>query len=111
MNTNRLAFKGVSESTRNVKLAVNEIFTSVQGEGMWAGVPSIFVRLSGCNLRCCFRNPEGGITTCDTPYASFKPEALRYKTIGETLDALAEYMVEYPEIEHIVFTGGEPLLL
>lgn len=110
MNTNRLAFKRVSESTRNVKLAVNEIFASVQGEGMWAGVPSIFVRLSGCNLRCCFRNPEGGITTCDTPYASFKPEALRYKTIGETLDALAEYMVEYPKIEHIVFTGGEPLL-
>lgn len=107
---NRQAFKDVREGIRNTKLAVNEIFASVQGEGMWAGAPSLFIRLSGCNLRCCFRNPQGGVTTCDTPYASFKPEAARYKTIGETLDAIAEHVEKHPKMNHIVFTGGEPLL-
>jgi len=77
------------------KLRIAEIFTSIQGEGIWAGVPSVFVRISGCNLRCSW---------CDTPYASWHPE-------GEILDvdeivrqALA------PAIRHVVITGGEPML-
>ncbi len=46
-------------------MKISEIFYSIQGEGMLAGVPSVFLRTSGCNLRC---------TWCDTPYTSWKPE-------------------------------------
>src|SRR2546430_4309784 len=46
-------------------LPISEIFYSIQGEGTLAGVPSVFVRTSGCNLRCVW---------CDTPYTSWQPE-------------------------------------
>lgn len=77
------------------KLRIAEIFSSIQGEGIWAGVPSIFVRVSGCNMRCVW---------CDTPYASWNPE-------GPTL-AIAEILeqVSHSSISHVVLTGGEPLL-
>lgn len=77
-----------------MKLA--EIFYSVQGEGKLAGVPSVFVRASGCNLRC---------TWCDTPYASWNPE-------GEDLgvDRIVSCVREYPA-RHVVLTGGEPMIM
>lgn len=76
------------------KLRVAEIFASIQGEGIWAGTPSTFVRISGCNLRCVW---------CDTPYASWSPE-------GPVLD-LPEILatVEGHGIRHVVVTGGEPM--
>ena len=46
-------------------MKMSEIYRSVQGEGLMTGVPSVFVRTSGCNLRCWF---------CDTPYTSWQPE-------------------------------------
>ncbi|MBC8063990.1 MAG: 7-carboxy-7-deazaguanine synthase QueE [Chlorobia bacterium] len=77
------------------KLRISEIFASVQGEGIWVGVPSVFVRTSGCNLRCSW---------CDTPYASWNPEG----PIVEVRDIIAE--VERHQIDHVVLTGGEPMI-
>jgi 7-carboxy-7-deazaguanine synthase len=78
---------------RFVKIA--EIYQSIQGEGLLTGTPSVFVRASGCNLRCWY---------CDTPYASWHPE-------GEDL-AVHEILeeVRHHDAQHIVLTGGEPML-
>ncbi len=76
-------------------LRVSEFFTSVQGEGMWVGVPSTFVRLSGCNLRCVW---------CDTPYASWAPEG----PVME-VDAILDEILQ-GGADHVVITGGEPML-
>jgi 7-carboxy-7-deazaguanine synthase len=77
-----------------VKIA--EIFHSIQGEGKLSGVPSVFVRASGCNLRC---------TWCDTPYASWNPE-------GDDLavDAIVARVREFA-CRHVVLTGGEPMIM
>lgn len=77
------------------KLRIVEIFTSIQGEGMWVGIPSTFVRVSGCNLRCRW---------CDTPYASWEPEGPMME-IAEIVEA-----VQKAGVEHVVLTGGEPML-
>lgn len=74
---------------------IAEIFYSIQGEGVLAGVPSTFIRLSGCNLRCEW---------CDTPYASWNPE-------GEDMllgTILAD--VRRNGANHVVVTGGEPMI-
>lgn len=77
-------------------MKIAEIFHSIQGEGKLSGVPSIFVRASGCNLRC---------TWCDTPYASWEPE-------GENLsvEQIVARVGEYPS-KHAVLTGGEPMIM
>lgn len=77
------------------KLRVAEIFASVQGEGIWTGVPSTFVRASGCNLRCVW---------CDTPYASWNPEG----PLMDVSEILSE--IERRGMPHAVLTGGEPML-
>ncbi|RLS48639.1 MAG: 7-carboxy-7-deazaguanine synthase QueE, partial [Planctomycetota bacterium] len=76
-------------------MKIAEVFHSIQGEGLLAGIPSVFVRTSGCNLRCWF---------CDTPYSSWEPE-------GEKLDP-AEILQQVLDIDckHVVITGGEPML-
>lgn len=77
-------------------MKIAEIFYSVQGEGVLAGAPSVFVRTSGCNLRCVW---------CDTPYTSWTVE-------GETLSVgeIVERVRRYPAARHEVITGGEPML-
>ena len=76
-------------------MKIAEIFYSVQGEGKLVGVPSVFVRTSGCNLRCGW---------CDTPYTSWAPE-------GETrtVESIVEEVVGYGA-KHVVVTGGEPMI-
>jgi len=76
-------------------LRVAEIFQSVQGEGLFAGTASVFLRTTGCNLRCWF---------CDTPYTSWQPEGVR-RSWNEVLSEILAF-----GCEHIVITGGEPLL-
>ncbi len=75
-------------------MRISEIFYSIQGEGMLAGVPSAFVRTTGCPLRCVW---------CDSPYTSWEPE-------GETVP-LAEVLARVAAFacRHVVVTGGEPL--
>jgi len=74
---------------------ISEIFYSVQGEGMLTGVPSVFVRTSGCNLRC---------TWCDTPYTSWQPEGAE-RTIASIVQEVNGY-----NAAHVVITGGEPMI-
>lgn len=74
-----------------MKLLVNEIFYSLQGEGGRMGHPSIFIRLSKCNLRCSF---------CDTEFDSGKE-----MTLDEVLEEIKPYGCNW-----IIWTGGEPTL-
>jgi len=76
-------------------MLISEIFYSVQGEGSLVGVPSVFVRTSGCNLRCGW---------CDTPYASWKPEGTEM-TVEAILDAVSQHPTRF-----VVVTGGEPMI-
>jgi len=83
------------ETNAPSKLRIAEIFASIQGEGMWLGHPSTFVRVSGCNLRCRW---------CDTPYASWEPEG-PVMEIDEIVQLVADNSPR-----HVVLTGGEPML-
>ena len=76
-------------------MLISEVFYSLQGEGELTGVPSVFIRTSGCNLRC---------TWCDTPYASWNPEG----TPRSVEDLVAE-VIRHPA-RHVVITGGEPMI-
>lgn len=84
-----------------------ESFISIQGEGLRTGRPTLFIRLSGCNLRCVFRNSAGKVTSCcDTPYASFEGSSE-----GKcTDDDVIKMLTNNPQVKDIVITGGEPLL-
>lgn len=77
-------------------MLVAETFHSLQGEGSLAGVPSFFIRTSGCNLRCAW---------CDTPYASWNPEGSHL-----TVEQLLAELEEHPLTRHVVLTGGEPMI-
>lgn len=92
-----------------MKVALVEVFRSVQGEGYNAGRPAIFVRLSGCNLSCVFA--EGSV--CDTPYQQAKIKC----TVDELftdLDMLRGQApvahVRYDDRLMLIITGGEPTM-
>ena len=76
-------------------MKIAEIFYSIQGEGALAGVPSVFVRTSGCNLRCSW---------CDTPYTSWQPEG-EERSIESVVEEVDRYGAS-----HVVITGGEPMI-
>lgn len=77
-------------------MRIAEIYASIQGEGLLTGRESIFIRTSGCNLRCWF---------CDTPYTSWSPEGDDL-SVAEILDRARPWA----STEHVVITGGEPML-
>ena len=76
-------------------MRIAEIYQSIQGEGRLTGTDSVFVRASGCNLRCWF---------CDTPFTS-------WQATGDDLavDEVLRQVVQY-DCSHAVVTGGEPML-
>ena len=74
-------------------IKINEIFFSIQGESSWAGLPTVFVRTSGCHLRC---------TYCDTTYAYHEGEMM-------SLDQIITRVQSFPA-SYVCVTGGEPLL-
>ena len=76
-------------------MRIAEIYRSVQGEGLLTGTDSVFIRTSGCNLRCWF---------CDTPYTSWHPEGEDLPAAEVARQALAL------NADHVVITGGEPML-
>ena len=82
-----------------------ELFHSIQGEGRYAGVPSIFLRTTGCNLRCVFKD-----SICDTAYSSFHPDKPIWNTEEELIKRFKEIASEHERTKHVVITGGEPLL-
>jgi 7-carboxy-7-deazaguanine synthase len=97
-------------------MRIAEIYSSRQGEGLLTGTPSVFVRASGCNLRCWF---------CDTPYTSWQPEGEDVsideimRQVGESRPSIsgerlaseaAKCAPEFAAVGHAVLTGGEPML-
>ena len=76
-----------------MSLKVNEIYFSIQGESSFAGLPCVFVRLTGCNLRCVW---------CDTEYAFYEGE---WKSLDQIVAEAAQFGCQLVEL-----TGGEPLL-
>jgi 7-carboxy-7-deazaguanine synthase len=76
-------------------MKIAEVFYSIQGEGRLVGVPSVFVRSTGCNLRCQW---------CDSAYTSWQPQG-EYARVAAILDRLSAFPTR-----HAVVTGGEPFL-
>ena len=120
----------------NIK--ISELFYSIQGEGRYIGVPSIFLRTFGCNFKCAgFGMPKGQVSTevediatrvhyyddykklplvstgCDS-YASWDPRFKHLSPVRPTDDIVDDIMAMLPNNrwmdEHLVITGGEPLL-
>lgn len=81
-----------SAAAANVRLRITEIFASVQGESTRVGLPTVFIRLTGCPLRCVW---------CDTAYAFQGGES---HSLDAILDAVATH-----GLRHVCVTGGEPL--
>jgi len=92
-NTAELPSESKPEGTG---LPINELFCSLQGEGKLAGVPSVFVRSSGCNLRCWF---------CDSYHTSWEPTGAWL-----SIDEIVDEILSYEQANHVVFTGGEPMI-
>lgn len=91
--------------SKKLLLSEENMFYTLQGEGKYAGYPSLFIRLSGCNLRCAWTNKDGTTTLCDTPHTSFEAK-------GKTtpIEEIKAAVLIYKPSVHIVITGGEPML-
>lgn len=78
---------------QELRIQLNEMFYSIQGESTWAGLRCVFVRLKGCHLRCCY---------CDTQYAFHEGQTF-------TVDQVVQQVLAY-DCDLVEITGGEPLL-
>ena len=92
MNQLAVPILAAEEMLSEARLRINEIFFSLQGETSRAGLPTVFVRLTGCPLRCGY---------CDTAYAFHEGTT---QSLEQVLDSVAGYQVRY-----VTVTGGEPL--
>jgi len=95
------------EEIKNKKVILckeDPFFLSPQGEGIFMGRLSAWVRTSSCNLRCSWLNPNGEVTLCDTAYTSHKPER-NMTTLQEIYDSIMNN-----KAPHVVITGGEPTI-
>ncbi|MBI4459550.1 MAG: radical SAM protein [Acidobacteria bacterium] len=81
-------------------MQVTEIFRSIQGESTYAGLPCVFVRLTGCNLRCVW---------CDTAYAFYGGKKMSVEEVLASVRTLSEQDGRRV-VSHVELTGGEPLL-
>ncbi|MDW8067261.1 MAG: 7-carboxy-7-deazaguanine synthase QueE, partial [Aquificaceae bacterium] len=78
--------------TGKTSISLNEVYASIQGEGLLVGTPCVFIRVQGCNIRCPW---------CDQPSAlPFREESVKLEELFKTLES-------YPH-RHVVITGGEP---
>jgi 7-carboxy-7-deazaguanine synthase len=89
-------------SNEKIHLTPDGVFHTIQGEGIHAGLPTVFIRTSGCNLRCKWES--GNI--CDTPYSSFVPE----RTVNTIDQIIQKVKALTEEPKHFCITGGEPLM-
>jgi len=96
MPVNAVSTDDQKPATDEPSLPINELFYSLQGEGKLAGVPSVFVRTSGCNLRCWF---------CDSYHTSWEPTHAQM-----AVDDVVDEVTSYTDADHVVLTGGEPLI-
>jgi len=80
---------------------------TIQGEGKLMGMASLFIRLSGCNLRCMWNVPGGGVSACDTPDSSFDVSKNRLWKVNEIVETVRHNL---GNMRHVVITGGEPTI-
>ena len=83
----------IKQSLKNKAIKINEIYLSIQGESSYTGMPCVFVRTTGCHLRCHY---------CDTQHAFFNGNSM---SIEQIIDKIVSFNVDL-----VLITGGEPLL-
>lgn len=80
---------------------------TIQGEGKLCGIPSLFIRLAGCNLHCCWTLPNNEQIPCDTSYAAYNLQGVKNMSVEDIYYLILQNTTA---IRHLVITGGEPLL-
>ncbi|MBN2806781.1 MAG: 7-carboxy-7-deazaguanine synthase QueE [Prolixibacteraceae bacterium] len=80
---------------------------TLQGEGKMAGVPVLFVRTAGCNLRCMWNLPDGAVSLCDTPLASFDTRGEKKVEVNSVKNIILNNL---GKMNHLVISGGEPFI-
>ncbi len=100
---------GKGETTKNSPKTGLAQSGTIQGEGKLSGIPSLFIRLSGCNLRCVWGEKEGDktVSMCDTPNSTFYTHESQWWNEDDILSTVKHNI---GNIKHVVITGGEPML-
>jgi 7-carboxy-7-deazaguanine synthase len=80
---------------------------TIQGEGKLAGIPVLFVRTAGCNLRCMWSLPNGEVSLCDTPFASFDTRGEKRVPVDTIKNIILNNI---GKMNHLVISGGEPFI-